>query len=239
MYPEHRRKVLEEIRKRLTAGEVCKVVSTSLVEAGVDVDFPAVFREEAGLDSILQAAGRCNREGKRPTEESVVTIFQAENRPPQLFEIPIGAARSVLEHRKDIASEEVIHEYFEELLNLKGEDAQDKKQILKRMEHGDFPFKSIAEDFKLIENDVKTVYIPREENKMLISRLRQGERTKELFRELGQYGVSVYKQHYEALYQAGDIEILDDDAILLINERLYSEETGLSLDADFGKALFI
>lgn len=239
MYPEHRRKVLGEIRKRLTAGEVCKVVSTSLVEAGVDVDFPAVFREEAGLDSILQAAGRCNREGKRPTEESVVTIFQAENRPPQLFEIPIGAARSVLEHREDIASEEVIHEYFEELLNLKGEDAQDKKQILKRMEHGDFPFKSIAEDFKLIENDVKTVYIPREENKMLISRLRQGERTKELFRELGQYGVSVYKQHYEALYQAGDIEILDDDAILLINERLYSEETGLSLDADFGKALFI
>lgn len=239
MYPEHRRKVLGEIRKRLATGEVCKVIATSLIEAGVDVDFPAVFREEAGLDSILQAAGRCNREGKWSNTESIVTIFQAESRPPQLFAIPIGAARSVLSHREDIASEEAIHEFFTELLDLKGEDAQDKKQILKRMESGDFPFKSIAEEFKLIENDVKTIYISREENKILISRLRQGERTKELFRELGQYGVSVYKQHYEALYQAGDIEILDAEAILLTNESLYSEETGLSLDADFGKALFI
>lgn len=239
MYPEHRRKVLAEIRKRLELGKVCRVVSTSLIEAGVDVDFLSVFREEAGLDSILQAAGRCNREGKRSKEESVVTIFQTENRPPQLFAIPIGATRYVLEHREDIASEEAIYEYFSEVLDLKGKDAQDKKQILNRMESGDFPFEDIAKDFKLIENDTKTIYIFREENQTLISRLRQGERTKELFRELGKYGVSVYKQHYEALYQAGDIEVLDDGAIILVNESLYSEETGLSLDADFGKALFI
>lgn len=239
MYPEHRRKVLREIRKRLELGKVCRVVSTSLIEAGVDVDFPSVFREEAGLDSILQAAGRCNREGKQSKAESVVTVFRTENRPPQLFAIPIGATRYVLEHREDIASEEAICEYFSELLDLKGEDAQDKKQILKRMESGNFPFEDIAKDFKLIENDTKTIYIFREENQTLISRLRQGERTKELFRELGKYGVSVYKQHYEALYQAGDIEVLDDGAIILVNGSLYSEETGLSLDADFGKALFI
>ena len=239
MYPEHRREILAEIRKRLAAGGVCRVVSTSLIEAGVDVDFPAVFREEAGLDSILQAAGRCNREGKRSGAESVVTIFRTENKPPQLFAIPIGAARSVLMHQEDIASEEAIHEYFAELLDLKGEDAQDKKQILKRMESGSFPFKSIAEDFKLIENDVKTIYIPREENKSLISRLRSGERSRELFRELAQYGVSVYSQHYDALRDAGDIEILDDAVVILVNENLYSEETGLSLEADFGKALFV
>ena len=239
MYPEHRRRILSEIRERLKAGEVCKVVSTSLIEAGVDVDFPAVFREEAGLDSILQAAGRCNREGKRSNAESVVTIFRTESRPPQLFAIPIGAARSVLMHREDIASEEAIHEYFTELLNLKGEDAQDKKQILKRMESGDFPFKSIAEDFKLIENDVKTIYIPGEKNKCLISRLRNGERSRELFRELAQYGVSVYSQHYDTLREAGDLEILDDEVVILVNENLYSEETGLSLEADFGKALFV
>ena len=122
---------------------------------------------------------------------------------------------------------------------LEAEDAQDKKQILKRMESGSFPFKSIAEDFKLIENDVKTIYIPREENKSLISRLRSGERSRELFRELAQYGVSVYSQHYDALRDAGDIEILDDAVVILVNENLYSEETGLSLEADFGKALFV
>ncbi|MDY3821844.1 MAG: CRISPR-associated helicase Cas3' [Eubacteriales bacterium] len=61
MYPAHRHWVLNEIRQRLKEGAVCRVLSTSLIEAGVDVDFPTVYREMAGLDSILQAAGRCNR----------------------------------------------------------------------------------------------------------------------------------------------------------------------------------
>ena len=83
MYPAHRRAKLEEIRRRLREGLPCRVISTSLIEAGVDVDFPAVFREEAGLDSILQAAGRCNREGKRPvSERSIVTVFRGEGRTP-------------------------------------------------------------------------------------------------------------------------------------------------------------
>lgn len=65
MTPEHRQIVLEEIRQRLKDGLPCRVVSTSLLEAGVDVDFPRVYREEAGLTSILQAAGRCNRGGEQ------------------------------------------------------------------------------------------------------------------------------------------------------------------------------
>ena len=239
MYPEHRRRVLKEVRRRLAEKEVCRVISTSLIEAGVDVDFPVVFREEAGLDSILQAAGRCNREGKYSSKDSVVTIFQSEGRVPDLFKLPIGAARTILMQKEDIASEEAVHEYFSELLDLKGEASQDKKQILKRMEAGDFPFKSIAQDFKLIENDMKIIYIPGENNNDLIFRLRKGERTKELFRELGQYGVSVYQQHYEALYEAGDIEVEDGAFGILLNGKLYSQQTVLSLEVDFGKALFI
>ena len=70
MIPTDREETLNVIRARLRNGQVCRVVSTSLVEAGVDVDFPSVWRELAGLDSILQAAGRCNREGKRSAAES-------------------------------------------------------------------------------------------------------------------------------------------------------------------------
>ena len=76
MYPAHRQAVLKTVRERLKQGAPCRVVSTSLIEAGVDVDFPTVYRELSGLDSILQAAGRCNREGKRNAAESIVTYFE-------------------------------------------------------------------------------------------------------------------------------------------------------------------
>ena len=64
MYPLHRSKIFKKVKKRLQEGLDCKVISTQLIKAGVDIDFPAVYREMAGIDSIAQAAGRCNREGK-------------------------------------------------------------------------------------------------------------------------------------------------------------------------------
>jgi CRISPR-associated endonuclease/helicase Cas3 len=67
--------ILDEIRADLKAQRSCRVVSTSLIEAGVDIDFPRVYRAQAGLDQIIQAAGRCNREGKREREESQVVVF--------------------------------------------------------------------------------------------------------------------------------------------------------------------
>ncbi|MFD2837537.1 CRISPR-associated endonuclease Cas3'' [Azotobacter vinelandii] len=78
MCARHRSQVLAEVRQRLHDGQPCRLVATSLIEAGVDVDFPTVLRAEAGLDSIAQAAGRCNREGLRALEASEVLVFQAE-----------------------------------------------------------------------------------------------------------------------------------------------------------------
>ena len=82
MCAAHRAKLLADIRRNLKDGSDCRVIATSLVEAGVDFDFPSVWRAEAGLDSLVQAAGRCNREGKRPLEESIVKIFSAPDYPP-------------------------------------------------------------------------------------------------------------------------------------------------------------
>ena len=239
MCPAHRRAQLREIRNRLSAGLPCRVVSTSLIEAGVDVDFPAVYREVAGLDSILQAAGRCNREGKRPADESIVTIFESESNVPPLFATAIGAGEMAMLHHEDIASREAIHDYFHQLLDLKGADAQDVQHILPLLRTEFFPFRTVAERFHLIDSPARTVYIPRGEGAEWIEQLRAGVRSRKLFRLLGPYGVSIYERHFAALEKAGDIEILEDGTAVLRNEEIYSEEVGLSLEADNGKSLFI
>ena len=101
------------------------------------------------------------------------------------------------------------------------------------------PFQTIAEQFKLIENDSKTVYIPLGEGEALVQRLQAGERSRTLFRKLGQYGVSIYETEFKALADAGDILPVDggkgEDLWVLANTGLYDERTGLSLEAEYGK----
>ncbi len=239
MCPAHRQAQLEEIRRRLKEKLPCRVVSTSLIEAGVDVDFPVVYREEAGLDSILQAAGRCNREGQRPREESVVAIFQGEDKPPRLFDAQIEVGRLVMARQEDLSSRQAVHDYFYELLEVKGKSAQDQKEILETMKRELFPFRTVAEQFHLIEQDTRTVYIPIDEGADLIEQLRQGERSRSLFRKLGRYGVSIYENHFLALDQAGVLEQLEDGSTVLADLNLYSRQTGLTTTVKTGRGIFL
>ncbi len=239
MCPAHRKAMLAEIRRRLQAGLPCRVVSTSLIEAGVDVDFPAVYREEAGLDSILQAAGRCNREGRRAPEDSVVTIFQGEDAPPKLFATAIGAGRLTLGRFADIASREAVAAYFRDLLDLSGQQAQDREGILAKMKWEFFPFREVSDRFHLIDSPTVTVYVPWGEGAELLERLRAGECSRALYRRLGQYGVSAYPDHVRALHGAGALEPLEDGSFALRDLELYDEATGLSREAEGGQANFI
>ena len=248
MVPAQRQTLLEEIRRRLKAGEPCRVVSTSLIEAGVDVDFPAVYRELAGLDSVLQAAGRCNREGKRAPEESIVTVFERAELPPMLFRTAIGATREALMNSCDIGARETMQNYFDALRSLSGETL-DKSGVIKAFEKGingcELPFRTVAENFHLIDQNTRTVYVPFVGGAALIERLKAGECSKELYRKLGRYAVSVYEPHFQKLYAAGalltarEVPALDEDSAILNDMSLYSEMTGLTLEPETGKAEFI
>ena len=248
MVPAQRQALLREIRQRLKDGLPCRVVSTSLIEAGVDVDFPAVYRELAGLDSVMQAAGRCNREGKRPAGESIVTVFERAELPPTLFRKAVGATREALAGGYEIDAPETMARYFHSLRSLTG-DALDKQGIIKAFEEGidgcELPFRTAAERFYLIDRNTFTVYVPWGEGAALINRMKAGECSKALYRQLGRYAVSVYEPHFQALYRAGalltarDIPTLDEDSAVLNDMTLYSEAMGLSLEPETGKAEMI
>ena len=224
-----RKRVLAVIRSRLKENQPCCVISTSLIEAGVDVDFPAVYREEAGLDSILQAAGRCNREGKRRHTDSMVTIFKSEKKPPELFAQAIAAAQKILRTYDEISSPEAVRQYFRFYYQIKGDHYFDRKKILHQLASDTRPIRTVAEQFRLIEENTMTVYIPIGEGRRLIEQVRCGNIGKQLMRQLGQYGVSVYENDFRILIEAGDIETIGEGFYVLANMQRYSPHTGLSM----------
>lgn len=240
MCPVHRKQKLDEIRERLKSGKTCRVVSTSLIEAGVDVDFPRVFREMAGLDSILQAAGRCNREGKRSAESSIVTVFESENKVNKLIAVNRDAAEETVRDWTQPNTTSTIERYFKAYRDFLRND--DKSGVMTASEKGisgcGLPFEWIAKEFKLIDQNTFAVYIPIGEGKELVSRLREGERSRGLYRRAGMYSVSVYQNQFDSLINAGAAEPFGEDAAFLTDCSLYSDEKGLSTDVDGGNALF-
>ncbi|MCI8853182.1 MAG: CRISPR-associated helicase Cas3' [Lachnospiraceae bacterium] len=236
MVPAHRKEVLGNIQKRLQEGKGCRVIATSLVEAGVDLDFAYVMREQAGLDSILQAAGRCNRNGKRNIRESIVEIFSLDGQIPSSIGQQVSAARYVMREFEEWDSLEAIEAYFQFWRNLRGEKNLDQKEIMKKVNR--YAFCEIAKDFRLIEEDTYTIYIPwKEEGKKHIDRLRKGICNKELFRDLGRYGVNVFAPHYRELVERGDVEFIHDMGVLT-NIALYQGDTGLKFQEREGMAIF-
>ena len=240
MCPVHRKQKLDEIRERLKSGKTCRVVSTSLIEAGVDVDFPRVFREMAGLDSILQAAGRCNREGKRSAESSIVTVFESENKVNKLIAVNRDAAEETVRDWTQPNTTSTIERYFKAYRDFLRND--DKSGVMTASEKGisgcGLPFEWIAKEFKLIDQNTFAVYIPIGEGKELVSRLREGERSRGLYRRAGMYSVSVYQNQFDSLINAGAAEPFGDDAAILTDLSLYSDEKGLATDVRDGSALF-
>ena len=240
MCAKHRSQKLDEIRGRLKNGEPCRVIATSLIEAGVDVDFPLVMRAEAGLDSVAQAAGRCNREGKRPSENSFVWIFAPEEQwkaPPELATQAAVMRLTADEFSDDLLSTQAVAAYFKDLYNLKGKEL-DHKQILQMHRNAgqslDFPFQTIADKFRMIESHMQSLIIPFDvDAENLISSLHHADHIGGLLRKLQPYTIQIPEKALAALYKAGRIEPINEKNFgkqfyTLIGLDLYDEVAGLS-----------
>ncbi|MBT9813409.1 CRISPR-associated helicase Cas3' [Enterocloster citroniae] len=244
MYPRHRQERLEAIRERLAAGEKCIVIATSLVEAGVDLDFQTVYRELAGVDSMIQAAGRCNREGKRDALGSFACYFQLEeSRTVPGQEQQIDTAKQVIRRYEDIGSLDAVQEYFTRLYQFKG-SALDKKNILEEFQKGRFAFATVGKEFKLIEQNTKTILIPAQERaKEIAEELKLKGANKKLIREAGKYCVNVYENLFRKMYDAGMFvgvsEELKEDFFVLKDCSNYSDETGLQVKAELGMDIWL
>jgi len=232
LYPEHRKKKLIEIRDLLKAGFPIKVISTSLIEAGVDVDFGVVYRAKTGLDSIIQAGGRCNREGKRNLDSSKVYIFETDSeeyKQPRGISLNISATDYALRQKFEIGSPESIKAYFDYLYTTKGESL-DKKKVVDRLQDKYIQFEDISNDFKFIEDNGKTILIPKEnEVKSLLHQLMQFGVSKSLFRKLGRYSVTIPIYEYDKLAEQRVFE-KTEGIIVLKNLDVYSDEVGLKVD---------
>ncbi|MDO4285748.1 MAG: CRISPR-associated helicase Cas3' [Eubacteriales bacterium] len=246
MYPAHRKRVLKQVKEKLRARKTCILISTSLIEAGVDVDFGTVFRELAGQDSVTQAAGRCNREGKRNRQESRTIVFTLEKEEgfavPRELALPIRAAQQVAETCEDFIGLEAVSEYFRRLYRYKA-DATDISNIVERFEEGmrtmHFPFADVGEDFHMIEERTKPVLIDTEEAAQGIAeRIGYGEYSRALIRQAGMYSVDVFEKDFDAMMGAGLLREIAPGIYVLRDRSLYTEERGLSLKAKRGEAVF-
>ena len=178
MMPAHRRLVLERIRAALARGEPCRLISTSVVEAGVDLDFPVVLRAMAGIDQIAQAAGRCNREGRLGPEGGRLVLFdpaEGEGRapPPELRRLAEEARRVLEKSGGDPLAPEALHEFFKEIYHCDrdGLDATQVKAgrpepihgVLKAFEDAEFdalPLRSVSDAFQMIEEAGAPIVVP-------------------------------------------------------------------------------
>ena len=235
-YAAHRLRIIEVVKQRLSEGSPCRLIATSLVEAGVDLDFPKVWRAEAGLDSVAQAAGRCNREGERDITDSIVTVFQpAEHSSPAELSQLAGDMERIIGRHDDLLSPEAMEDYFQEVYWRKGEGlGDDFLQKFKMSKHRtSFSFREVGESFRLIQSGLEPVIVAREEKaRKAVRDLAYAERPGGVARRLQPYVVQVYPRFRKQLVDNEHVYFaeqkrFDDQFAVLFTQSLYREDVGL------------
>jgi len=228
----HRRTTLKMIRERLIAKLPCRVISTQLVEAGVDLDFPVVYRAEAGFDSIAQAAGRCNREGLLAL--GATYVFEAEEQPPAgLLRAAAETGKELLSKYRDPLAPEAIEAYFRLLYWIR-KDTWDKHKVMEKMgfdhQRGRalLQFREVADAFQMIRDDQLPILVPYNPTATdMWDKLMAGGVPFVPQRELQPYLVSVRKEAMRQLNDRGFVTEHESGVWLLLNRSIYSGNKGL------------
>ena len=231
MCPAHISETIRKVKALLKdkSHPIVRVIATQLVEAGVDIDFPVVFRQESGLDSILQAAGRCNREGRNTVGTTFVFSLAAEKR------IPFGAmkaannARLNLPANSDWFDPSTMTEYFYQLYCRKNTfDDKDMKHYL--YNPNELCFETASKKFRLIDDDCMNIIVNWGNSMELVEKLKESGCTYPLMKQLAKFTVGVHSSDFDKLVSYGAIEEVLEGIYVLTDRVQYDKNTGLSLD---------
>ena len=252
MCPKHRQRVIADIRQRLQDGKPTRVVSTQLVEAGVDFDFPVVFRAAAGLDSIIQAGGRCNREGRLKNAEGQpelgrVIVFVPPTQPPGgLLEKAFQVTASLLKgFDGKIDRPEMVHRYFEQLRGaLRNFDAQQVLPLLQDDANNiNIQFRTAALRFQMIEEQSFTLFVDyghdeaeEEQVKSWLAMLDGEQESRWLIRKLQPFSISLYHYQKQPLLNAGVIKETASGYYVIDGAAVYDSHLGFVMPEDHQSA---
>lgn len=230
MCARHRSEKLALVKQALANGERCQLTSTQLIEAGVDIDFPVVYRALGGIDSLAQAAGRCNREGK--LDKGKLVLFMATTSPPRgIPKKGLETTLSLLDESgdcPDINDPAIFEKYFRQLYVRTDLDSQRVQT-----ERQGFNFANVAGQFELISDwTTKSIVVPFGESEARLQELRFRGPNRYTLRALQPFLVNIYPNQFQELDSSGALEQVGDTVFALLpsHRHLYSETYGLILD---------
>lgn len=236
MCGEHRSKVIADIKSQLKRNEPVRVISTQLVEAGVDVDFPVVYRALAGLDSIAQAAGRCNREGKQNGLGRVVVFVPQKPAPPGLLRQAAQISVSLLSGREgNVLGRDLAKQFFEHLyVRAPSLDKHGIHDLLTRDARDcQIQFRTVAEKFRLIDDTAYQTFLVRYgDNDVLLGKLEKEGPQRWLMRKLQRYSVNLPKRLFAQLEKQGDVREIWPGIYAQVGDKLYDKMLGVVIDGN-------
>ena len=225
MCSTHRHEVLAEVRRRLQEGEPCRLISTQVVEAGVDVDFPVAVRAIGPLDRIVQTAGRCNREGKRERGRLIVVVPEGQIRvPPGQYEqatfVTLGMLRAA--NPPNLDDPEIHRSYFREIGHYLSTDDHGIQELRER-----FRFEEVAETYQMIE-DSTSVIVDWGRSRQIAGEIREkGDVSQEDMRSLQPFVVNLRPKELEKAVAASLCEEVITGSNLWMWRGRYDAHTGL------------